>query len=150
MFKTRAQTTFDDISNSDTHLDVMYLNTFADSEIVYPRPLCHPIPSNHMNYYRNIHNNDPIQPQEKTGSVFINKVKRFILITLMIAYMIFSVIVEIGCLYVHYIIIGYLKVNKMYWAIGFIMAKLIIQFGKGLIKGKKMYRERSLKQKKQY
>jgi hypothetical protein len=150
MFKTRVQPIYDYISNSDNHFDDIDLNSFAYSEIVYPQPLCYPLPTKHMNYYRNIHINDPIQPLEKTGSVLINKVNRCILITLTIAYIIFTSIVEMGCLYVHYIIIGYLKVNKMYWAIGFIMTKLIIQFIKGLIKSRKMYRECRLKQKKQY
>ena len=150
MFKTRVQRTFDDISNSDTHLDVMDLNSFADYETVYTRPLCHPIPPKHRNYYRNLPNHDPIQPREKTNSVFINKVKQCILVTLMIAYVVISAIVEMGCLYVHYVIIGYLKVNKMHWAIGVIMAKLIIQFAKGVIKIRKMYIEYQLKQKKLY
>jgi hypothetical protein len=150
MFKTRVQPIYDDISNSDNHFDGMDLNSFVYSKTVYPRPLGYPITSNHMNYYRNVHIHDPIQPCEKTSSVLINKVKRCILITLMIAYIIFTTIVEMGFLYVHYIIIGYLKVNKMYWAIGFIMTKLIIQFIKVLTKSRKMYREWRLKQKKQY
>lgn len=91
-----------------------------------------------------------VQSHEKTGKIFIEKVKQCILITLMIIYAIFLAIVEIVCLYVHCVIIGYLNTNKMQWAIGFIVAKLIIQFVKGIFVIRKMYIEHQINQKKRY
>lgn len=85
--------------------------------------------------------------QSSTNDVLHTKFKRVFLLIMMFALLIY-VIIKIGCLSVYFIIIDYLISKKIYWAIGLIMINLFIQFIKGIILFKKIYRDWCLNQNK--
>ena len=125
MFNKTHQSNFDDTN----------LNTPTLHKNIYTRPQYRTMPPKPTKsdtiykYSQNSHHTH-YKSNKEPDSIFKNIINLCILILL--------AIVEIGCLYVHYITIDYLKKKKMYWFIVFIMANFVIQFVKGVIKFKKM------------